>query len=67
VRITVADDGGGLPAPDRIPEGIGLRTTRARLRQLYGDEHQFALTSPPAGGTLCTMVLPLRLDGHGPA
>lgn len=58
VRLTVRDDGLGVPA--ELREGVGLRTTRARLEQLYGGLHEFAISPDPAGGTRCTVVLPLR-------
>lgn len=48
--VSVFDDGPGLPAsgaPER--EGVGLANTRARLRQIYGDDHDFALTNLERG------------------
>ena len=59
VRLSVLDDGLGVPAGD-VVEGIGLRTTRERLRQLYGDDQTFTLSRAPQGGTSCTLSLPLR-------
>jgi two-component system, LytTR family, sensor kinase len=40
--------------------GIGLKNTQERLRTLYGDDHQFTLRWPEAGGCEATMELPLR-------
>jgi two-component system LytT family sensor kinase len=57
--LSVTDDGIGLP-PAGVQDGVGLRTTRARLRQLYGEDFQFDLTGPARGGALCTIILPLR-------
>jgi sensor histidine kinase YesM len=38
-------------------EGIGLRNTRERLRQLYGDAHRFELREQD-GGVLAAMAIP---------
>ena len=46
--------------------GVGLGITRARLRQLYGIEQRVDLRSPPGGGAVCALSIPLRLaDAHG--
>ena len=44
LRLEVRDDGPGLPEGGPR-EGIGLANTRARLAQLYGDDHRFELAS----------------------
>ncbi|MDA8016155.1 MAG: histidine kinase [Thermoanaerobaculia bacterium] len=48
--LSVLDDGPGLPQ-DGIPEreGVGLANTRARLQQIYGDNHDFVLTNLDRG------------------
>jgi two-component system sensor histidine kinase AlgZ len=43
--------------PGDAAEGIGLRNTRERLRNLYGDGAAFAL-APSDGGVLATLDLP---------
>lgn len=50
LKLTVADDGIGVPFGDAssVVEGVGLSNTRRRLRHLYGDSHRFALK--PSGG-----------------
>jgi two-component system, LytTR family, sensor kinase len=40
--------------------GIGLKNTQERLRTLYGDDHQFSLRWPEAGGCEVAIELPLR-------
>lgn len=48
--VSVFDDGPGLPksgAPER--EGVGLANTRARLQQIYGGQHEFALINLDRG------------------
>jgi signal transduction histidine kinase len=57
--VVVADDGLGM-AKGHV-EGVGLGNTRARLRQLYGDEQSFAIASQPGAGVTVTITLPLRL------
>ena len=68
--ITVRDNGPGLDAqpslagaPVEHPRGpgsggVGLRTTRARLEQLYGTEHKLSLRPAAEGGTVAEVVLP---------
>jgi len=61
--LTVEDSGAG-PASARVTgehaasTGIGLRNTRARLDELYDDEHQFTLEANSIGGTTVTIRLP---------
>ena len=59
LHLAVCDDGVGLPTSLR--EGVGLGITRARLRQLYGTEQRVDLRSPPGGGAVCALSIPLRL------
>jgi two-component system LytT family sensor kinase len=59
LHLAVRDDGVGLGS--MVSEGLGLSITRARLRQLYGQEQRFALVPAPAGGAVCTLSFPLRL------
>jgi two-component system LytT family sensor kinase len=53
--VTVQDNGPGLSSTD---EGVGLRNTKARLDQLYGDAASLNLISPSAGGVLATLRIP---------
>jgi len=59
LQLRVADDGPG-PSTPHPREGVGLRNTRARLRQLYGDSQQLQLRQPPSGGCEVMVELPWR-------
>jgi two-component sensor histidine kinase len=70
LQVQVLDDGPGLrtdpPAYSR--EGVGLSNTRERLRQLYGEAHQFTLANRDEGGVVVTLRVPYRegVDDHAP-
>jgi sensor histidine kinase YesM len=49
----------------RIRKGVGLANIRARLEQLYGGEHRFALENHPQGGVVVRISLPFRRADHG--
>jgi signal transduction histidine kinase len=57
--LTVADNGAGMPPGGFSREGIGVANTRARLRELYGEEQQFEMANRPAGGLCVTISIPL--------
>ncbi|HEX2061876.1 MAG TPA: histidine kinase [Thermoanaerobaculia bacterium] len=58
LRLHVRDDGPGLPR--NAKRGVGLTNTEARLRQLYGSEQRFELTTPENGGVLVSIAIPFR-------
>ena len=62
LRLTVYDDGAGLPDDWQLKgsAGIGLANTAARLQQLYDDDHQFDIRNRPAGGVEVVIVIPLK-------
>jgi two-component sensor histidine kinase len=68
LRLVVRDDGTGAGAAsaDRRSEdsgeGVGLANTRARLRSLYGEDHQFSAEPlpPPRSGFEVIIDLPYR-------
>ena len=60
LRLTVLDDGVGLP--EHLVEGVGLSNTRTRLGQLYGSGQSFAITPRLSGGTQAIIEFPLRLS-----
>jgi two-component system LytT family sensor kinase len=62
LKISVIDDGPGLPEGYDIPanEGVGLRNTRERLEQLYGENHRFILSNRSLKGLEVAIVIPLR-------
>jgi signal transduction histidine kinase len=64
LQLSVRDNGGGLSS--NYQEGVGLSNTRARLRQLYGPAHAFALHQPLGGGLVVTLTLPFRERIGGP-
>ena len=63
LRLEIADDGIGLDASN--PEGVGLSNTRARLRQLYGDNHLFQVFGARGHGVSVHITLPLHFDDAG--
>ena len=58
IVLTVRDNGAGEPAGGFSREGIGLGNTRARLRELYGEQHRFELANHPDGGLIVRVTLP---------
>jgi LytS/YehU family sensor histidine kinase len=59
----VRDDGAGLPKNWRLEEnktGIGIANTRARLRQLYGDEQTFDIRNAEEGGAVVILKIPFQ-------
>jgi two-component system LytT family sensor kinase len=60
LRLEVCDNGPGFGRT--VGEGEGLRNTRERLTQLYGDRHRLQLADRVGGGALVTIELPLEGD-----
>lgn len=72
--LEVEDDGPGLYAPltparaEGVDHGgLGLVTTRERLRLLYGDAQQLRLERGPLGGLLVRIEIPLRGEARSGA
>jgi LytS/YehU family sensor histidine kinase len=60
--LIIRDDGAGLDTEKRpLVEGVGLKTTRARLEKMYGAGGDFRFVSGP-GGTQAVIRLPFRVD-----
>jgi two-component system, LytTR family, sensor kinase len=62
LRITVADNGAGLPTNWQMKSGtgIGLANTAARLQQLYGERHRFDIHNRDEGGVEVEVVMRFR-------
>ena len=60
--LTVSDDGAGLPVAslEHLELGIGLSSTRERLKRLYPGAHEFEIRTLPNGGTEVCIAIPLR-------
>jgi len=66
LRLIVRDDGPGISAATKSPgTGTGLRNTRERLAQLYGDRGLISITDAPGGGTIVTVDIPVEPNGNG--
>ena len=67
--LQVSDNGPGLApgstqaaeASSDTRERIGLNNTRERLRKLYGENQQFALTGNVMGGVTASLSIPFRV------
>ena len=64
LRLTVYDDGAGLPDDWQLKgsAGIGLANTIARLQQLYDNDHQFDIRNRDGGGVEVVIVMPLKVS-----
>jgi hypothetical protein len=60
LTLMVDDDGPGLRAqsPERVRVGLGA--TRARLEQLYGDQHELRFSDSAEGGLAVAVAIPLQ-------
>jgi LytS/YehU family sensor histidine kinase len=60
LRVTVRDDGAGVPAGFDLARdaGTGLTNVRTRLQNLYGGPASLSVAAAPGGGTLVTLDLP---------
>lgn len=63
MTLQVIDDGVGLPRNYRgtHSEGVGLKNTRARLQQLYGDNYRFTCENVASGGCRVSISVPFRV------
>lgn len=59
VRLEVRDNGPG-PSTGSDSDGVGLRTTRQRLSEQFGDTARFELTAGVGGGAVARIELPAR-------
>jgi two-component system LytT family sensor kinase len=67
LRLRVLDDGPGLPQgwDPELHVGIGLSSTRERLRRLYGDREQhFAIGSDSGKGVRVDLSFPFRSSNN---
>ncbi len=62
--IEIGDNGVGLKKSDstKIIEGFGLKNTRERLRQLYGNEFYFEIKNAENGGCIVNIEIPYRIS-----
>lgn len=58
--LSVKDDGPGLGKNGNgtVTEGVGLQNTRARLLQLYGEEHEFRMLNGSGRGLEVQLKIP---------
>lgn len=60
LRLEVEDDGPGLSGDTPLKERVGLTNTRARVRNLYGDEHGLRMHNAADGGLVVSLSIPFR-------
>ena len=60
LRLEVEDDGPGLGRGKPMKERVGLTNTRARVRNLYGDEHDLKMREADGGGLVVSLSIPFR-------
>ena len=66
LTLVVRDDGPGISSGTKSPgSGTGLRNTRERLAQLYGDRGLISIADAPGGGTIVTVDIPIPPNGNG--
>jgi two-component system LytT family sensor kinase len=58
LTLRISDNGAGMPAGGFTREGIGVANTRARLRELYGDDQRFEMANPLGGGLCVSITIP---------
>jgi len=63
LHLSVEDDGWGVP-DGGIVEGVGLGTTRERLRMQFDDRASLELQPRPGGGTHVRLRLPFRVNAE---
>lgn len=59
LRVSVLDDGAGLPPGFDVERdaGTGLRNIRSRLQQLYGSSAALTVSAAPGAGTLVSVTI----------
>jgi len=67
LALEVRDDGPGLVFDEAgfVREGVGLRNTRARLRQIHGHDFQFTCRNGSSGGCHVLISIPIRIVRNG--
>lgn len=60
LRLEVEDDGPGVCNDAPLKERVGLTNTRARVRNLYGDEHDLKMRNADGGGLVVSLSIPFR-------
>jgi LytS/YehU family sensor histidine kinase len=66
LRLLVRDNGSGFQLEHATSNGgVGLRNTRERLRNLYGNEHQLSVNAIPEGGVEVCVCLPFVRPSNG--
>ena len=59
LNLQVQDNGPGLSVnPNAVNSGIGIRNTRARLQQSYGNDYRLDINEAPNGGAVVTLEIP---------
>jgi sensor histidine kinase YesM len=60
--ISVIDNGAGFRAEalTELDMGVGLGATCERLARMYGEQHEFAISKVPEGGTQVSIAFPMR-------
>ncbi|RMD86595.1 MAG: sensor histidine kinase [Alphaproteobacteria bacterium] len=69
LELVLSDDGPGLNGtavgtPGQASSGVGLKNTRARLEEIYGDDHIFRLEPHRPRGLSITISLPCEFPGQ---
>lgn len=59
LALSVRDNGPGWPSNGN-GEGVGLKNVKARLQELYGDDHTLDLAPAPEGGARVAITLPFH-------
>lgn len=61
LRLVVTDDGPGPSAPtQRAGSGVGLKNTRERLAQLYGERGRLTIQDGEGAGTVVVIEVPVQ-------
>jgi sensor histidine kinase YesM len=63
LRLEISDDGRGFSTLG-AGNGIGLSNAKARLQELYGDNHRFIITANEPTGACVKIEIPFRPSVH---